>query len=137
MFLLCIAWYEWYPAPAYHFTGIDISAGDIIKLTVTASSTTSGNATVENQTRNQTVSQRLNSTAALCLRNAEWIVEDFELSGALSPFANFSAVTFTNAEATGNQTLTPLGATTVNIQQNDQILTSVLTSESCVTIQYV
>lgn len=33
------AWYEWYPDYAYDFTGITISAGDVIKTTVTATTT--------------------------------------------------------------------------------------------------
>jgi hypothetical protein len=34
------AWYEWYPDYAYDFSGISISAGDEITVTVTASSLT-------------------------------------------------------------------------------------------------
>lgn len=137
IFFLRIAWYEWYPAPAHDFSGINISAGDVIKLTVTASSTTSGTATVENLTNGQTVTKDLNSTSPLCEQNAEWIVEDFAQGGKLVSFANFSSVTFTNAEATGHGTSTPSGATIVNIQQNNQVLTSVLINGSSVTITYV
>lgn len=36
------AWYEWYPDYAYDFTGITFAAGDIVKVTVEASSDTSG-----------------------------------------------------------------------------------------------
>ncbi|KAH0831135.1 peptidase A4 family-domain-containing protein [Lanmaoa asiatica] len=131
------AWYEWYPDSAHDFSGFDISAGDVIKLTVTASSTTSGTATVENLTNGQTVSKSLSSTFSLCERSAEWIVEDFAQSGGLAPFANFGSVTFMNAEATGTGTYTPSGATTVNIQQNNQILTSVSIGGSSVTVKYV
>jgi hypothetical protein len=42
------AWYEWYPASSIDFSGMSISAGDEIKVTVTATSDTSGTATVEN-----------------------------------------------------------------------------------------
>jgi hypothetical protein len=31
------AWYEWYPDYAHDFSGIDISTGDVIKLTVITS----------------------------------------------------------------------------------------------------
>lgn len=83
------------------------------------------------------VSQSLNSTSALCEQNAEWIVEDFMQGASLVPFANFSTVTFTNAEAIGNGSYTPSGASIVNIQQNNQILTSVAIDGSSVTIAYV
>lgn len=42
------AWYEWYPDYAYDFSGITIAAGNEIKVTVTATSKTSGTAVVEN-----------------------------------------------------------------------------------------
>lgn len=38
------AWYEWYPDYAYTFSGITISAGDTVTMTVTATSTTAGTA---------------------------------------------------------------------------------------------
>lgn len=108
-----------------------------MQITVTAYSTTSGNAMVENLTRGQTVSQHVTSAYALCEQNAEWIVEDFQLDNSLVPFANFTPVTFTNAVATGNGTYTPYGATIVDIEQNDKILTSVSVDESSLTIRHV
>lgn len=81
------AWYEWYPDYAYDFE-IDISAGNVISLSVVASTSTSGTATIENQTTGQTVTIDLTSTSALGGQNAEWIVEDFEQNGALVPFAS-------------------------------------------------
>lgn len=72
-------------------------AGDSITATVTASSTTSGTATLVNHSTGQTVSHSFTGQPALCqevrlsyktyngshpnhvlLQNAEWIVEDFE-----------------------------------------------------------
>ncbi|KAG6375465.1 peptidase A4 family-domain-containing protein [Boletus reticuloceps] len=132
------AWYEWYPDYAYDFTGISISAGDVIKTTVTATSTTSGSAVIENLTNGQTVTQDITSTYALCEQNAEWIVEDFEEGGRLVPLADFGTVTFTSASASGpGVTYTPSGATEIDIEQNGQILTNVTISGSSVTIQYV
>jgi hypothetical protein len=43
------AWYEWYPDYAYDFSDITIAAGDEIKTTVTATSTTGGTAVIENR----------------------------------------------------------------------------------------
>ena len=137
IFFLCIAWYEWYPEPVYDFIGIDIFAGDVIKVTVAAYSGTSGSVMVENLTRSQTVSQTLTSTTALCRQDAEWIVQNFALNNVLTPLANFGTVTFTDAEAIGDEIFTPSDAIIVDIQQNDQILTSVSTSDYSVTVQYV
>ncbi|KAG9313784.1 peptidase A4 family-domain-containing protein [Chiua virens] len=133
------AWYEWFPDSAYDFSGINITAGDVMRVTVTASSTTSGNATIENLTNGRTVSTSLNSTSPLCKQNAEWIVEDFQMDGGLVSFANFGTVTFTDAKATGQSgtSYTPSGATLVNIQQNNQVLTNVSMHGSSLAILYV
>jgi len=133
------AWYEWYPDYAYDFSGITISAGDVIVTTVTAYSTTSGIATIENLTTGQTVNQELTSSYALCEENAEWIVEDFEEGDSLVPFADFGTVTFTSATASGpsGTTYTPEGATIIDIEQNDKVLTSVTTGDATATVKYV
>ncbi|KAH0831133.1 peptidase A4 family-domain-containing protein [Lanmaoa asiatica] len=131
------AWYEWFPDYAYDFSDISISAGDTIKLNVTAFSTTSGIAIVENVSKGQTVSKTLTSTVPLCGQNAEWIVEDYTVGSSLVPFANFGTVTFTNAMATGTGTYTPSGATIFDIDQNNQVLTSVSTSGSSATIKHL
>jgi len=133
------AWYEWYPAYAYDFSGITIQAGDVIILTVTATSTKAGTAVIENQTTGQTVSKSLTSSSALCQENAEWIVEDYEENGSLVTLANFGTVTFTNAEATtsSGSTVGPSGSTIIDIEQNNKVLTSVSTSSSGAVIEYV
>ncbi|KAF9241640.1 peptidase A4 family-domain-containing protein [Melanogaster broomeanus] len=115
------AWYEWYPAFAYDFSGISIAAGNVIKVTVTASSTKSGTAVIQNLSTGQTVSKALTSSHALCEANAEWIVEDFEQGGRMVPFANFGTVQFTSASASGpGGTYSPSGATIIDIEQNGQ-----------------
>ncbi|KAJ7237726.1 peptidase A4 family-domain-containing protein [Mycena haematopus] len=133
------AWYEYYPAGATDFSGIKISAGNTIKLTVTATSTTSGTATIENVSTGVTVSKSLTSTAELCLENAEWIVEDYEDDGSQVPFANFGTVAFTEASATtqSGSTVGPSDAVLITMQQNNQVLTSVSTGSSSVTVSYV
>ena len=110
----------------------------MIKLTVTASSTTSGTAVIENVTRGQTVSKSLSSSSRLCQENAEWIVEDFEEGDSLVPFANFGTVQFTGASATTSSgTVGPAGATIIDIEQNGKILTSASASSNGVTVSYV
>jgi len=132
-------WYEWYPDYAYDFSSLTIHSGDTITLTVTASTTKTGTAVIENKTTGQTVTESITSASALCEENAEWIVEDYEQGGALVKFANFGTVTFTNAEATtsSGSTIGPSGSTTIDMEQNSEVVTSVSTSSSGVVIEYV
>ncbi|KAG6370721.1 peptidase A4 family-domain-containing protein [Boletus reticuloceps] len=131
--------YVFYPDIAGYFPDITITAGDVVKLNVTASSPYSGTVTIDNLTRNEKVSQDLFSFSRLCGQDAEWIVEDNrdEEDFSLVPFANFGTVTFTDAIATGTDTYTPSGATIVDIQQNGKVLTSTSIAGSSVTIKYV
>ncbi|KAI0043370.1 hypothetical protein FA95DRAFT_1563398 [Auriscalpium vulgare] len=132
------AWYEWYPDYAYDFSSISIKAGDTIKLTVTATSTKAGSAVIENVTTGKTVTKSLTSSAALCEKNAEWIVEDYDSGNSQVPFANFGTVTFTGASATtGSGTVGPSGSTILDMKQSGTVLTSVSTGSSSVTISYV
>ncbi|KAG6828953.1 hypothetical protein H0H87_012983 [Tephrocybe sp. NHM501043] len=133
------AWYEWFPDSSNDFSNIAIKAGDVMTVTVTATSTKSGSAVITNKTTGKSVSKSLTSTAALCQQNAEWIVEDFESGGSLVPLANFGTVEFTGAVATTSTgtTVGPRGATVFDIQQNGKVLTSVSTSSSGVTVSHV
>ncbi|GJE98794.1 peptidase A4 family-domain-containing protein [Phanerochaete sordida] len=132
------AWYEWYPDYAYDFSGITFSPGDSVTLTVTAASTTSGTAVITNNSKGKTVTKQITSRSALCEQDAEWIVEDFEEGSSLVPFANFGTVTFTGASAkTASGSVGPGSANTIDIEQNNKVLTSVSTSSSSVTVSYV
>ncbi|KIL61648.1 hypothetical protein M378DRAFT_82298 [Amanita muscaria Koide BX008] len=130
------SWYEWYPDyPHFYSSPIAIRAGDIIRLTVTASSTTSGTTLIENLTTGQSESQSLSYPSyPLCEQNAEWIVED----SSLAPFCNFGTVTFSSASAYlhSGKIISPSGAVQVNMYQNGKILTSVSGSDM-VTVKYV
>ena len=133
-----LAWYEWYPDYAYDFSGISFSAGDTVTVTVTATSKTGGTATITNKSTGKTVSHTFSGQPSLCEYNAEWIVEDFEEGSSLVPFANFGTVTFTGASAgtVSGSTVGPSGATLIDIEQNNKVLTSVSTSGSSVTVSY-
>ena len=133
------AWYEWFPDFAHDFTVIKFNPGDSVSVTVTASDKTGGEATITNHATRETVSHTFTGQPALCEENAEWIVEDYEESGSLVPFPDFGTVTFTDAYATSTDgsSISPDGATIVDIEQNDQALTSSSASGSSVTIQYV
>lgn len=133
------AWYEWYPDYAHDFTNIQISAGNVIKMTANATSRSSGSATVENLSTGESVTHifRNGIGGDLCEFNAEWIVEDFSVNNALAPFANFGTVVFSNAVTSrGGDTYGPSGATIMDIYQ-DRILTSSSVIGNTVTISYI
>ncbi|KAJ5457574.1 hypothetical protein N7475_008962 [Penicillium sp. IBT 31633x] len=134
------AWYEWYPDYAYDFSGIPISAGNTIRVTVDASSKTTGTATIENVSTGKSVTHTFNGgvDGDLCEYNAEWIVEDFESNSALVPFVDFGTVTFTGAEATrGSSTVGPSGATIMDIKQSNSVLTSSSVTGNSFTVEYI
>ncbi|KAI1383966.1 peptidase A4 family-domain-containing protein [Hypoxylon trugodes] len=123
------AWYEWYPDYAYDFSGIDISAGDTVTFTVTASSTAAGTAVIENETTGQKVTHSFSGESdKLCQTNAEWIVEDYSSGGSLVSFADFGTVQFTGASVNGGTGVS--GATIIDIQQSSKVLTDCSTSGS-------
>ena len=129
--------FDWYPAIIQHPSGITISAGDVIRLTVIAFSATSGKVKIENLTNGNTVSESLTSSVPLCLQSAEWLLEDFTPD---VPPADFGTVTFIDAVAGGMAgTYTPSGCnvTLIDIEQNNTVLTSTTASGSSVTTKYV
>ncbi|OJJ42810.1 hypothetical protein ASPZODRAFT_146979 [Penicilliopsis zonata CBS 506.65] len=133
------AWYEWYPDYAYDFD-LTISAGDVVKVTVDATSDTAGTATVENVSTGESVTHTFSgeTDGSLCEYNAEWIVEDFEEGDSLVAFADFGTVTFSSASAgtTSGDTVGPADATLIDIEQ-DSVLTSVSVTDDSVTVTYV
>jgi hypothetical protein len=134
------AWYEWYPDYAYDFSDISISAGDLVRMTVDATSKTSGAATVDNISTGRSVTHTFNSgiQGDLCEYNAEWIVEDFEINNSLVPLANFGTVTFLNSLAIERKSVVgPSDATLIDIRQNNRILTSSSVDRNSVTVKYV
>ncbi|KUI54422.1 Aspergillopepsin-2 [Cytospora mali] len=132
------AWYEWYPDYAYDFD-LDVTAGDVIKMTVTATSDTAGKAVLENETTGKTVTKSFsgNVEGDLCRKNAEWIVEDFEEGDSLVSFADFGTVKITSATGkAGDSTINPSSATIIDIEQDDKVLTSCSASDDEVTCTY-
>ncbi|KIK57914.1 hypothetical protein GYMLUDRAFT_262764 [Collybiopsis luxurians FD-317 M1] len=134
-------WYEWYVNFAIDISGFTVSAGNQIRITVTSTSSTRGTVLLENLTTGRSVTQAVSapsSSAALQGRNAEWIVEDFEENGALVPLTNWGTVTFSSATARTNTgtSVAPSTGTIINMEQNGQVLTSVSTSGSSVTVRH-
>lgn len=133
------AWYEWYPDYSHDFSDIQISAGDVVKFSVDATSKSSGSAFIQNLSTNTSVTHQFPRGLGgdLCEFNAEWIVEDFSINTGLTPFANFGTVEFSNAIASaGGQTFGPFGATIMDIYQG-HVLTSSSVTNSSVTISYL
>ncbi|KAG6372605.1 peptidase A4 family-domain-containing protein [Boletus reticuloceps] len=135
--------WEWYPDPLGAFPdNFTIAAGDSINVTVSASNATSGLVEIQNLSNQQSATQRVQSSHALCGQSAEWIVEDYLLNDTSTnpvPLANFGKVVFTHAQAggPGNQTFGPQGSTIVGIEQNGQYLTNVSVDASSVVVKYV
>ncbi|KAI1431364.1 peptidase A4 family-domain-containing protein [Xylaria sp. CBS 124048] len=119
------AWYEWFPDYAYDFTDFEVSGGDEIKITVTASSRSAGVATLENLSTGASVSHSFRSeTNELCEYDAEWIVEDYEEGASLVPFLDFGSVTFSGASATQNgRSIGVSGASIIDLEQDGRVLT--------------
>jgi len=105
---------------------------------VTATSTSGGKATLENLSTGQTVTHSFSGESAdLCETNAEWIVEDFSDGNSLVPFADFTTVTFTGANAISDgSTVDTTGASILDIKQGSKVLTSCSASGSEVTCTY-
>ncbi|KUI65964.1 Aspergillopepsin-2 [Cytospora mali] len=89
------AWYEWYPNYAYDFSGFEVDSGNTIRLTLTATSTTSGTALVENLTTGQSVSHTFTGEEALEEVNAEWIVQLYDAES----LGGITGITFEDASA--------------------------------------
>ena len=121
-------WYEWLPEYSYNFD-MTVNPGDSIRMKVVAHNKTSGTALIHNESTGQKVSHTFNGQQALCLENAEWIVEDFEISGSngqpqLIPFAKFDPVTFTKASFhKGNTKHGVNGSTILDIEQSGNVVT--------------
>ncbi|THV01219.1 hypothetical protein K435DRAFT_853933 [Dendrothele bispora CBS 962.96] len=134
------SWFEWFPNFAIDIPSFVPSAGNTVRITVHSTSTTTGTVTLENLTTGQRVTENVSApsrSAALAGQNAEWIVEDFEENGGLVPLTNWGTVTFTGAQAsTASSSLTPAGATIINMEQNNRVLTSVSVSGSTVTVRH-
>ena len=136
------AWYEWYPNYAIDFSGISMSAGNVMSVSVTSTSASAGNVVLQNLSTGKTVTKALSapsSSSHLGGQNAEWIVEDYESGSSLVSLANFGTVTFTNCVAkTPSQTLGTSGATIIEIESSsDQVLTAVsVPSSSQVKVVY-
>lgn len=136
------AWYEWFPDVA-HDLDLAVNTGDVITVTVEASSETKGKAEIVNESTGQRVTQQIaapNGDAKLAGQNADWIVEDFQSGGKMVPLVNFGTVEFSKMQtrAGGMQTLGTKGATVIELQQNGKVMAEVeVVGEDGMTVTYV
>ncbi|KHN99111.1 Concanavalin A-like lectin/glucanase [Metarhizium album ARSEF 1941] len=87
-------WYEWYPADSkFYAQPLSAKPGDRIRMGVNATSATSGVATLENLTTGGEAYAELKDQARLCLRDAEWVVED-----VANGLVDFGVVRFSDVE---------------------------------------
>lgn len=136
------AWTEWYPYPSkYYDERLSFYAGDYVRMTVSASSATSGNTTMTNLRTGQTVSQQYYNTGyPLCGATAEWIVEDYGNDNGQGqvPFANFGSVTFQNTYASGpDGNYNAAGSNIVNMYINGRQKTDCGANQNGVLCNYV
>lgn len=136
------AWYEWWPDYSHKFSEseLPIFAGEVIKITVNATTNSTGTATIDNVSTGKSVSHEFTGKlqGELCQINAEWVVEDFSMGGMLVPFANFGSVTFSGAEATsGGKTVGPADAVLIDIKSYGDIITSSSVTNDSVTINHL
>jgi hypothetical protein len=134
------AWYRWIPGASIAYDNININAGDVISVTVTWTSDTSGTVYLVDETNggNGFITFTGQTSGTLCGTNAEWIVEDFEENGGLVPFADFGTVTFTGATAVvGGQTVSASGAEIIDLVASDNsVITSTNIDGTTVTVTY-
>ncbi|UNI19463.1 hypothetical protein JDV02_005645 [Purpureocillium takamizusanense] len=95
------SWYEWYPEPpVYYGDQLAVKAGDEVRMSVNATSGTSGTSTLENLTTGQSVTTPYdNMGESLCGSDAEWIIE---FGGGAQQFADFGEWDITGAAASGD-----------------------------------
>lgn len=137
------AWYEWFLAQdTITFDDYDVEAGDEIKVTITATSTSTGQAVLENLTQGTSIKHTWYSESpTLCEATAEWIVEDFtDIVNSVkypAPFANYGQVTFTDNSATVNgQSVGVDGAEPANMVVNGTTFSQSTVSNGQVIVTY-
>lgn len=118
------ALFAWYPKGPV-VIDLSISPGHVVKMTVEATSATTGTATVENLSNGQSHSVPYSEPSlALCQTSAEWIIET---SGGDNSLPNFGSITFTDASAgtTGGSIYGPNGGKQLNLLKAGHVYTNV------------
>ena len=125
------AFYEWFPRPAQQYKNFVVSKGDSVRLVVTATSSTSGIAMIENKTTGKTARHSFSGkevTASLCRVDAEWIVEAYLNNGTQVELAYFGELGFQNSSASDNR-----GGTIIPSRSNTFIMMEDSTQSDAIT----
>ncbi|KAJ6782479.1 hypothetical protein PWT90_07885 [Aphanocladium album] len=135
-------WTEWWQYNMQDYeTDLAVSGGDTVRMTVHATSRTSGTTTIENLTTGKSVSHTFRSETAypLCESDAEWIVEDFSSNNQPVPLVNWGTISFTDTIAKGsNGQVSAAGSEKINIKIGNEIITQTdVTSDGRVSVTYV
>lgn len=135
-------WTEWWQYNMQDYeTDLKVSGGDTVRLTVHATSRTSGTTSIENLTTGQSVSHTFSSETAypLCESDAEWIVEDYQENKQPVPLVNWGTIEFTDTVAKGaNGQVTAAGAEKINIKIGSDLVTQTeIGSDGKVSVTYV
>ncbi|PMB66010.1 Scytalidopepsin B [Beauveria bassiana] len=118
------AWYEWWPEPpVYYDDQFPVKDGDVIRMSVNATSPTSGTSTLENLTTGRRITTPYRDMREpLCQADAEWILE---YGGDSQTFADFGEWDFYDTYATSRQgsSVGAAGSTITNVAIDGQTLT--------------
>ncbi|KAJ7830333.1 putative aspergillopepsin-2 precursor [Mycena olivaceomarginata] len=120
-----VAWTEMLPA-ASRDVSLTVGTGDSITTTVTMTSTTSGTVTIKNNSRGTSIVGTVSGGTRLSATSAEWILEDFESGSSLVSFAAFPTSTFTGSAIRSGTSVSPSGATLIDLVQNSELCSATL-----------
>ncbi|ATY62993.1 Concanavalin A-like lectin glucanase [Cordyceps militaris] len=135
-------WTEWWQYNMQDYeTDLAVSGGDTVRMTVHATSRTSGTSTIENLTTGKSVSHTFTGETAypLCESDAEWIVEDYQENGTPVPLVNWGTIEFTDTVAKGsNGQVSAAGAEKINMKVDGSLVTSTdIDSNGKVSVTYI
>ncbi|TQV91991.1 hypothetical protein V2A60_005917 [Cordyceps javanica] len=135
-------WTEWWKYTMQDYeTKLKVSGGDTVRMTVHATSRTSGTTSIENLTTGKSVSHTFTSETAypLCESDAEWIVEDFSVNDIPVPLVNWGTIEFTDTVAKGvNGEVTAAGAEKTDIEIDGSMVTRTdIDSNGKVSVAYI
>ncbi|KAF7333822.1 Acid proteinase A [Mycena venus] len=128
-----VAWTEMLPA-ASRDVSLTVDTGDSITTTVTMTSATSGSVTITNNSRGTSIVGTVSGGTRLSATSAEWILEDFESGSSLVSFAAFPTSTFTGSATRSGTSVSPSGATLIDLVQNSELCSATL-SGTTVTVR--
>ncbi|EJD41585.1 Aspergilloglutamic peptidase, partial [Auricularia subglabra TFB-10046 SS5] len=137
------AWSEWWIDPSIYYDDFAIGEGDKIKVTVTAFTTESGVAVIENLSTGEQVNQTLVTPWTICEQDADWVVEDFGMSDGRAkgaPFADFGTLTFTDVSVSlaSGGTMGPSDVTNlIDLKINETVYTSTSVKADSISITYL